>query len=155
MERFELVIQPSTIALRLFWFLLCFVVVVLCASASNLLSALIVAVICALLVVWGIGFQRQILSTSGRIVVGYDNRVTLLLPGDTPLSVSLTDRCLVNDWCCRVALCSAEDKRDLPKNWRQPWIWRDSLSDTDYRRLCRVLLYQRHTNTTHGKSSQT
>ncbi|MFD2095919.1 protein YgfX [Corallincola platygyrae] len=140
MARFEISLVHSKQASRSFWFAVVLVCSALLTVANSLVGWLISIALVSALLFWAHRYHRSGFQGVRAIEVGYDTSVVLITLHNARIPVTAVGRHLITDWCCRLSLKSTEIKEPLPKGWHQRWLWRDSMSDKDYRRLCRCLI---------------
>jgi hypothetical protein len=114
------------------------------AAASEWRGYLLATISSGLLICWGRYFVSYLQSTNAIFLIDYDGAVTLKLADQAPLRCQLVKGALITDWCCRIQLITVEATEGLPESWHKIWLWRDSFTESDYRRLTRCLLYWQH-----------
>lgn len=81
--------------------------------------------------------QRQ---QEGSVSLDYQGNIHIQV-GNLQRSATLSDGCLCADWGCRVVYVDQSGKG------QSTWLYRDNMSEADYRRLCRVLNYHQRAST--------
>lgn len=79
----------------------------------------------------------------GTLWLNYEGDIRLQLAAES-IEAELTDACLSADWGCRLVYRRYGIR---PSACETLWLFRDNLSDADYRRLNRVLCYHRQRST--------